>query len=159
MHKGERIEGQVGGKDINVLTREEKDNMKQDSSFKLQRINDEYIKQIKSTAHEHLFVEKKDKRLKFTNSCWEIQRVNPLMGANLILEEIIRFRHVGTGKFLCIDDNDIDLTMTGSSNNLNCLFILKSDMSNKNQTRFLDEDGDGIPDDPKYISGNSRVLV
>jgi len=122
-------------------------------------INDEYIKQIKSKNHEHLFVEQKNKRLKFTNSCWEIQRVNPLMGANLILEEIVRFRHVGTGKFLCIDHNDIDLTMVGSSNNLNCLFTLKSDMSNKKPTQFLDADGDGIPDDPKYISGNSRVLV
>ena len=81
------------------------------------------------------------------------------MGANLILEEIVRFRHVGTGKFLCIDHNDIDLSMTGSSNNLNCLFTLKSDMSNKNKTRFLDEDGDGIADDPKFISGNSGVLV
>ena len=81
------------------------------------------------------------------------------MGANLILEEIIRFRHVGTGKFLCVDQNDIDLTMTGSSNDLNTLFIMKSDMSNKSKTKFLDEDGDGTVDDPKYIQGNQRVLI
>lgn len=65
------------------------------------------------------------------------------MGANLILEEIVRFRHVGTGKFLAVDENGIDLTLTGSSNNLNCLFTCKSDMSNKTRTKFLDEDGDG----------------
>ena len=81
------------------------------------------------------------------------------MGANLILQEIIRFRHVGTGKFLCVDHNNIDLTMTGSSNNLNTLFILKSDMSNKNPTKYLDADGDGVIDDPKYIAGNSTVMI
>ena len=81
------------------------------------------------------------------------------MGANLILEEIVRFRHVGTGKYLCIDPNDIDLSMSGSSNNLDTLFVLKSDMSNKTATKFLDEDGDGMVDDPKFMVGNSRVLV
>ena len=81
------------------------------------------------------------------------------MGANLILEEIVRFRHVGTGKFLCIDKNNIDLTMVGSSNNLDTLFVFKSDMSNRTATKFLDTDGDGVVDDPKFISANSRVLV
>lgn len=97
-------------------------------------INDEYIKQIKSKSNENIFIEQWSERLKFTNSCWEIQRVNPLCGANLILEEIVRFRHVGTGKFLCIGDNGIDLSLTGSSNNLDTLFLLKSDMSNKTKT-------------------------
>jgi len=133
--------------------------VEQDSSFKIEIINDEYIKQVKTKSHEHLFVEQKTERLKYTNSCWEIQRVNPLMGANLILEECVRFRHVGTGKFLSIDDNNIDLTMTGSSNDLNTLFTLKSDMSNRTATKFLDADGDGIPDDPKFIQGNSRVVI
>lgn len=73
------------------------------------------------------------------------------MGANLILEEIVRFRHVGTGKFLCIGENGNDLTLTGSSNNLDTLFVLKSDMSNKTPTKFLDADGDGVIDNPKYV--------
>ena len=72
-------------------------------------------------------------------------------GANLILEEIVRFRHVGTGKFLCIGCNGIDLSLTGSSNNLETLFCLKSDMSNKKKTKYLDADGDGMIDDPKYV--------
>lgn len=49
--------------------------------------------------------------------------------------------------------------MTGSSNNLDTLFVLKSDMSNRTATKFLDADGDGIIDDPNFISANSRVLV
>jgi hypothetical protein len=49
--------------------------------------------------------------------------------------------------------------MSGSSNNLDTLFTLKSDMSNKNKTKFLDEDGDGVADDPNFIAGNSRVLI
>jgi len=82
-----------------------------------------------------------------------------LNGANLILEEIVRFRHVGTGKFLCIGENGIDLTLTGGSNNLDCLFLMKSDMSNNKPTKFLDEDGDGQPDPPKHVAGKSKVLV
>jgi hypothetical protein len=74
-----------------------------------------------------------------------------LCGANLILEEIVRFRHVGTGKFLSIGENGIDLTLTGSSNNLDTLFELKSDMSNRTKTKYLDADGDGVIDDPKFI--------
>jgi hypothetical protein len=81
------------------------------------------------------------------------------MGANLILQEIVRFRHVGTGKFLCVDDNEIDLILTGSSNDLDTLFSLKSDMSNKTPTKYLHQDGNGIIDNPKYILGNNRVLV
>ena len=107
---------------------------------------------MKSKSNESIFVEQQEDRLKFTNSCWEIQRVNPLSGANLILDEIVRFRHVGTGKFLCIGENGIDLSLRGSSNNLDTLFTLKSDMSNRTATKYLeDADGDGIVDDPKYV--------
>ena len=74
-----------------------------------------------------------------------------MSGANLILEETVRFRHVGTGKFLCIGQNGIDLSLTGSSNNLDTLFCLKSDMSNKKKTLYLDADGDGRVDNPKFV--------
>ena len=114
---------------------------------------------MKSGSKENIYIEQNQSRLKFTNSCWEIQRVNPLMGANLILEEIVRFRHVGTGKFLCVDENGIDLILTGSSNDLDTLFLLKSDMANKTPTKYLDEDNDGVIDDPKFIQGNNCVLV
>ena len=77
----------------------------------------------------------------------------------MILEEIVRFRHVGTGKFLCVSDNGIDLYLSGTSNDLDTLFVLKSDMSNKNKTKYLDEDGDGVIDNPKFIMGKSKVIV
>ena len=72
MHNLEKIEENVGGKDKAILTKQEKRNMELDSQFKIEKINDEYIKQIKTKAHEHLYVEKKEDRLSFINSCWEI---------------------------------------------------------------------------------------
>ena len=39
------------------LSRLEQKYYEQDATFKLERINDEYIKQIKGKAHEHLYVE------------------------------------------------------------------------------------------------------
>jgi hypothetical protein len=82
-----------------------------------------------------------------------------LNGANLILEEIVRFRHVGTGKFLCIGENGIDLSLTGSSNNLDTLFTLKSDMSNAKKTLYLDADHDGMIDNPKFVANRMKIMV
>lgn len=72
MHNLQHIELQVGGKQLDSLTKQEKKFREEDSKFKLENINDEYIKQIKTKSHEHLFVESRHDRLKFTNSCWEI---------------------------------------------------------------------------------------
>ena len=46
-----------------------------------------------------------------------------MYGGNICLEEIVRFRHVGTGKFLAISDEDnVTPVLSNTSNNLSTLF-------------------------------------
>jgi hypothetical protein len=117
------------------------------------------VKQLKAKTSETIFIEEDSDRLQFTNSCWEIQRVSPLRGGNIIIDEIVRFRHVGTGKYLSLADDRTELVLKNSSNSLACLFILKSDMSNKKQTKYIDEDGDGVIDNYMYLESKQRVMV
>jgi len=62
------------------------------------------------------------------------------------MEEIVRFRHVGTGKFLAIGEDGMTPILSNTSNNLSTLFKCKSEMSNKQPTKFLDANGDGFAD-------------
>jgi hypothetical protein len=55
-----------------------------------------------------------------------------------VINEIVKFKHVGTGKFLSVED-DKDLVLRNTSNNLNCLFIIKSDMAQKKEIKYKDE--------------------
>jgi hypothetical protein len=55
-----------------------------------------------------------------------------MAGGNVSLDEVCRFRHIGTGKYLAICNIDeSELVLINSSNSLQCLFILKSDMAQK----------------------------
>lgn len=76
-----------------------------------------------------------------------------MYGGNLVMEEIVRFRHVGTGKFLAIGKDDTTPILSNTSNNLSTLFKCKSEMANKQPTKFLDVDGDGIAD-AKLMANN-----
>jgi hypothetical protein len=66
----------------------------------------------------------------------------------MILDEVCRFKHVGTGKYLAISqENNQELTLTNMANNLNCLFKLRSDMSQKKENKFDEEAKDDDSDD------------
>ena len=55
-----------------------------------------------------------------------------MKGGNLCMEEIVRFRHVGTGKFLSVSEEDgITPLLSNTSNDMSTLFKCKSEMSNK----------------------------
>lgn len=79
------------------------------------------------------------------------------------MEEVIRLRHVGTGKFLAVSDDGSfeskDIKLLNSNYSLRTLFKFRSDMSNMNPTKFLDEDGDGVVDDVKLMQNNQRVMI
>jgi hypothetical protein len=82
-----------------------------------------------------------------------------MKGGNLCIEEIVRFRHVGTGKFLAISEEDgITPLLSNTSNNMSTLFKCKSEMSNKQPTKFLDADGDGFKD-MKLIANNQKIMI
>jgi hypothetical protein len=76
------------------------------------------------------------------------------------LDEVYRFRHVGTGKFLAIakTENRLDLTLSSTANSLDTLFCFKSEMTTKKQSKY----GEEIDDD--FIKKNSmrshqRVMI
>lgn len=96
-------------------------------------------------------MEKDEDKLFYTNSCWEIQRVNTFLGGNLILDQVYRLMHVGTGKFLALKSNKTHLILQNNSNSIDTLFLIKSDMSTKKEVKYVDEDGDGVMDNYKLI--------
>jgi hypothetical protein len=122
-------------------------------------VNDEYTKTLKNKATETVFIEKNVDRLLFTNSCWELQRVNQFKGGNLILDEVYRFRHVGTGKFLAVDAEDSSkLTLINTQMSLETLFCFKSEMQTKKDLKYVDEEED---EDQKFkkLKSGQRIMI
>jgi len=159
MNAGHAVEREKGGKDATNLTEAEKQEMQNDVGFERARVDDEYVKAMKERQHEEIYVEQKPERLLFTNSCWEIQRVNPLQGGNMILDEVCRFRHVGTGKFLAVDEDRQQLTLKNSCMSLSCLFKIRSEMAQKSAVKFQDEDGDGAVDNVMMIKSGQNIII
>ena len=95
----------------------------------------------------------------FTNSCWEIQRVNALRGGNLILDEVYRMKHLGTGKYLTVAEDKQELVLLNNANSLSTLFIFRSDMNTKKAVKYLDEDGDGVIDNYRLLESGQRVMI
>lgn len=62
--------------------------------------------------------------------------MNTFKGGDLILDEVYRFRHVSTGKFLALADDKQEMVLRNSSNSLSTLFVLKSEMQTKTNVRF-----------------------
>ena len=62
--------------------------------------------------------------------------MNTFKGGGLLLDEVYRLRHVGTGKFLAIADDKQEMVLRNSSNSLTTLFVLKSEMQTKTNVRF-----------------------
>jgi hypothetical protein len=108
MNRNEVVELPVGGKDLNSLTEQEKADRKNDNQsnvFEPAIVNDEYVKILKGRNNESVYIEHNHDRLQFTSSCWEIQRVSTFKGGDLILDEVYRLRHVGSGKYLAVADD------------------------------------------------------
>ena len=129
------------------------------SRFEFIAVNDEYANKLKEREVEKVFVEKDESKLFYTNSCWEIQRVNTFLGGNLILDQVYRLMHVGTGKFLALKSNKTHLILQNNSNSIDTLFVIKSDMQTKKEIKYTDEDGDGVMDNYKLIQSNQMIMI
>ena len=161
MNRGHDVElyRKAGGINMNKLTDEETRELTTVQGFELSIINDEYVKQLKEKTVETVFIEKNADRLLFTNSCWEIQRVNQFKGGNLILDEVYRLRHIGTGKFLAIDENDRkNLTLINTAASLETLFCFKSEMQTKKAPKYKDEEEDEN-ERYTYLKSGQRVML
>jgi hypothetical protein len=123
-------------------------------------VNDEYTKKLKSKSVENVYVEERSSRLFFTNSCWEIQRVNSFKGGNCILEEVYRLRHVGSGKYLAISDDKTELILRMTANSLSTLFVFKSEMQNKVESKHLEKDDAEVYINPAmYLRNGQQVMI
>jgi len=72
-----------------------------------------------------------------------------------MLEEVIRIRHVGTGKYLGIADDHMELELKNSANNLHCLFLMKSEMANKKAPKYSDD----YVSTEAMITNGQRVII
>ena len=151
MNNNQKVEREKGGISRAGLTETEKQFLRQDAIFEYAIINDEYVKKLKEDIKESVYIEQDPNRLQFTNSCWEIQRVKQFNGGNISIDEIVRFKHVGTGKYLSISDDKLELEIKNSSQSINTLFILKSDMSNKTATKYEASLAEGEVDKSKLL--------
>jgi hypothetical protein len=61
-----------------------------------------------------------------------------MQGGNIVIGEIVKLKHIGTGKFLCVEDEK-DLGLNNTSNKLSCLFIIKSDNAQKKEMKYSEE--------------------
>lgn len=62
--------------------------------------------EIKRRNQNKVFIERDHSRLQFTNSCWEIQKVKTYHGGPILLNDICRIKHIGSGKYLGVSPID-----------------------------------------------------
>jgi len=53
-----------------------------------------------------VFIERDLQRLQYTNSCWEIQKVQTFKGGPILMNDVCRLRHIGSGKYLAVSNED-----------------------------------------------------
>ena len=63
MNAGLAVERVMGGIESNLLTADERKKVKSDQDFELKMVNDEYVKEMKSKAHESIYIEQQNARL------------------------------------------------------------------------------------------------
>jgi hypothetical protein len=158
MYLDEKIERPKGGLDLNELYGNEKIYAENDKGFEGGLINDDYVNHLKSRAHEHVYLENDKEELRFTNSCWEIQRMNPLAGGNIVIDEVVKFKHVGTGKYLCLN-SDSKLGLSSNSSNLSALFFIRSHKTQNKNNKYVDIDGDGVIDNYSNIETGQQIMI
>lgn len=134
-----------GGKDKAEMTENEKQELAADQTSydHVENVDEEYVKRLKAKQRQAVYLETNEDRLFFSNSCWEIQRANTLQGGNITLNEVVRLRHIGTGKYLAVDEQDRqNLVLHDRANSLDCLFMLRADMAPKKELKYEYDGGD-----------------
>lgn len=159
MHFGTQIERPKGGIDRQELTDQEKQELNMDQDFKPIMVDSTYVKFLKSKILESVYIEQQESRVMFSNSCWEIQRLNPLQGGNMQLNELVRLRHVSTGKFLAVGEDMQSLVLKNSSNFLSCLFVVKSDLSGKKDPVHKVENPEKVAGDETHLHSGQRLII
>ncbi len=75
-----------------------------------------------------VFIERDLQRLQYTNSCWEIQKVRTFEGGKILMNDVCRIKHIGTGKYLAVNILDQrELTLKDNSDETETLFRIHRD--------------------------------
>lgn len=149
-------------KEIAILA-EEKDGLDEDE--------DEIVIEEGRVEQEILiYIERDINKLDYTNSLWEIQKADELIGGVILTNEKYLIRHVGTGMYLCISEHfELNLTTSGSSEenefsfqDETCQDFIKSVIEDKSIICMKNFDGkyiqtyfDMIKDEFSYIKSRS----
>lgn len=161
MHLGQKIERLKGGLDVVELHGNEKVYRFHDSGFELENITDDYIARLKARAKENVYLEPNADELKFTNSCWEIQRANPLHGGALSTDELVKLKHIGTGNYLALAQDGANLELLSHSNTLSCLFYLRAPHSTPKQNVYVPpkDRRELTKDNTLYVSNGQNIIL
>jgi hypothetical protein len=75
-----------------------------------------------------------------------------------MVDEIYRFKHIGSGKYLALSDDKQDVILRGTANSPLTLFVLRSDMQTK-KSKPDDEAKNDQLDRQKCIRSGQRILI
>jgi MIR domain len=84
--------------------------------------------EMRKRNQNKVFIERDLNRLQYTNSCWEIQKVLTFQGGPILMNDVCRIKHIGTGKYLAVSDQDRrELTLKENSDEGETLFRIHRD--------------------------------
>ena len=96
-----------------------------------------------------VFIERDLVRLQYTNSCWEIQKVRTFEGGNILMNDVCRIKHIGTGKYLAVNPLDKrELTLKENSDESDTLFLIRRDTYRPPKKNGMQKDLDTVNGDP-----------
>lgn len=70
-------------------------------------------------------LEKDEDKLQFTNSLWEIQKIKSFKGGEITWNGIYRLRHVGSGEYLAVGPDKVELTLKPRADSEDTLFVFR----------------------------------
>ncbi len=96
-----------------------------------------------------VFIERDLQRLQYTNSCWEIQKIRTFEGGPILMNDVCRIKHIGTGKYLAVNTFDRrELTLKENSDNTETIFKIHRDTYRPPKKNGMQIDLDVVNGDP-----------
>ncbi|CDW72551.1 inositol-triphosphate receptor [Stylonychia lemnae] len=93
----------------------------------------------KKLQKSKIFIEIDPNSLIVTNSYWEIQKVKPFRGGSILWDDVYRIKHIGTGKYLALTSDKLELAMKSEADGLDTLFRFRRDQYHPNMGDVFEE--------------------
>ena len=88
----------------------------------------EHMEERARRNKQFIYLEKQKQRLSFTNSLWEMQRIKPFKGGKVLWNNVYRFRHVGTGQYLAVDVDKVEMCLKPKADQVDTLFVFRREV-------------------------------